>query len=301
VIGGVAGAVTGGGVGAAGDAAGEAASDRSRGEDDLDTSRSGYTGTADRGTGAAMGSATDYSTTDRTTTDYTTTDRTTADYTTTDTSRTGFQTGTRDVDADQGEVAIPVVEEELRVGTREVETGGVRVETRVEETPVQEQVTLRDEQVRVERRAVDQPVDATTIADAFREGTFEVRERDEEAVVDKQARVVEEVVINKDVDQRTETIQDTVRRTDVDVEEIAGQTRTSGYTETGRTTGTGVSDVGTTGTSGMAGTSGTATTGGDEGPIERTLGDAKSATERTSGLDLDRSGDVGDRDRRDNF
>jgi len=239
-----------------------------------------------------MGSATDYSTTDRTTTDYTTTDRTTADYTTTDTSRAGFQTGTRDIGADQGEVAIPVVEEELRVGTREVETGGVRVETRVEETPVQEQVTLRDEQVRVERRAVDQPVDATTIADAFREGTFEVRERDEEAVVDKQARVVEEVVINKDVDQRTETIQDTVRRTDVDVQDLSGQTRT---------TGTGVSDVGTTGTSGMAGTSGAGTTGGDEGPIERTLGDAKSATERTTGLDLDRSGDVGDRDRRDNF
>ena len=202
---------------------------------------------------------------------------------------------------EQEETAIPVVEEELRVGKREVETGGVRVETRVEETPVQEQVNLREETVRVERRAVDQPVDATTVADAFREGSFEVRERDEEAVVDKQARVVEEVVINKDVDQRTETIQDTVRRTDVDVQDLSGQTRTTDYTDTSRTTGSGVSDVGTTSTSGMAGTSGAATTGGDEGPIERTLGDAKSATERTTGLDLDRSGDVGDRDRRDNF
>ncbi|HSH81561.1 MAG TPA: DUF2382 domain-containing protein [Herpetosiphonaceae bacterium] len=123
------------------------------------------------------------------------------------------------------QVAIPVVEENINVGTREVERGGVRVDTRVEETPVREQVNLRDEEVRVERRPVDQRVDAPTVTDAFREGTFEVRERDQQAVVQKEARVVEEVVVNKDVRERQETIEDTVRRTDVDVREASGDTR----------------------------------------------------------------------------
>ena len=123
------------------------------------------------------------------------------------------------------QVAIPVVEENINVGTREVERGGVRVDTRVEETPVREQVNVRDEEVRVERRPVNQAVDASTVSDAFREGTVEVRARDEQAVVQKEARVVEEVVVNKDVRERQETIEDTVRRTDVDVQEASGDTR----------------------------------------------------------------------------
>jgi uncharacterized protein (TIGR02271 family) len=118
----------------------------------------------------------------------------------------------------RGETTIPVVEEELQVGKREVERGGVRVESRVEERPVTEEVQLREERVHVERRPVDRPV---TDADAaFREGTLEVTERAEEAVVGKTARVVEEVVVGKQVEEHTETVRDTVRRTDVDVQEV---------------------------------------------------------------------------------
>jgi uncharacterized protein (TIGR02271 family) len=117
----------------------------------------------------------------------------------------------------EGQESIPVVEEELRVGKREVERGGVRVETRVEERPVQEQVNLREEQVRVERRPVDRPATADDINRAA--ASLEVRERSEEAVVQKTPRVVEEVVVGKEATQRTETIHDTVRRTDVDVEQ----------------------------------------------------------------------------------
>ena len=120
--------------------------------------------------------------------------------------------------AESGEARIPVIEEELRVGKREVEGGGVRVRTRVVERPVEEVVRLREERVNVERRPVNR---ALTDADlsAFREGEFELRERSEEAVVDKSARVVEEVAINKEVGERTETVRDTVRSTDVDVEQ----------------------------------------------------------------------------------
>lgn len=133
----------------------------------------------------------------------------------------------------QGEVALPVVEEELRVGKRAVERGGVRVFSRVIERPVEETVSLREEKVTVERRPADRVV---TNAD-FKEGSLEVTERGEEVVTDKQARVVEEVIVGKDVTERAETVRDTVRRTDVEVEQITGtETRTSTDTRAKGTT-----------------------------------------------------------------
>ena len=126
-----------------------------------------------------------------------------------------------------GEAVIPIVEEELQVGKRAVEGGGVRVTQHVEETPVNTDVTLRDETVHLDRRPADRPASAADMARVWN-GTFEMREHDEQAVVSKAARVVEEVVIEKDVEQRTETIQDSVRRTEVDVQEIPGQQRTTG-------------------------------------------------------------------------
>ena len=130
------------------------------------------------------------------------------------------------------------------------------------------------------------------------DGTFEVREHDGQAIVEKQARIVEEVVINTDVAERTETIQDTVRRTDVTVEEIPGQTRTGGYVETGRTSTSDVAGAGTI-SSTASGTS--ATTSTDEGALERGLSQAGNAAERATGLDLDRDQDIGQRDPRNNY
>ncbi|MBA3438301.1 MAG: DUF2382 domain-containing protein, partial [Pyrinomonadaceae bacterium] len=49
----------------------------------------------------------------------------------------------------QGEYTLPVIEEELSVGKRTVERGGVRVYSRVTETPVEETVQLREEHVTV--------------------------------------------------------------------------------------------------------------------------------------------------------
>jgi uncharacterized protein (TIGR02271 family) len=118
-----------------------------------------------------------------------------------------------------GEARLPVVEENLEVGKRTVQTGGVRVKTYVTERPVQEQVNLREEHVNVERRPVDRPASEADFH-AFKEGTIEVTETAEKPVVSKEARVVEEVVVDKGVQERTETVQDTVRRTDVDVQNI---------------------------------------------------------------------------------
>jgi uncharacterized protein (TIGR02271 family) len=135
----------------------------------------------------------------------------------TTTARTG---GTRTGD----ETVIPIVEEQLSVGKREVERGGVRIRSYVVETPVEETVRLRDETINVERRRVDRPAGDIT-GDAFRERTIELTETDEEAVVAKTARVTEEVVISKDVTERTEQVSDTVRRTEVDVENTTGVER----------------------------------------------------------------------------
>lgn len=119
----------------------------------------------------------------------------------------------------QGEQHFDIVEEELQVGKREVERGGVRVRSYVTSRPVEEQIRLRDERVHVERRPVDRPATGSEFA-AFQEGVLEVTEHHEEAVVSKTARVIEEVVIGKTVEEHTETVRDNVRRTDVEVENL---------------------------------------------------------------------------------
>jgi uncharacterized protein (TIGR02271 family) len=120
---------------------------------------------------------------------------------------------------------IPVTEEQLKVGKRDVSHGRVRVRSYIVETPVQEDVNLREEHVRVERRAVDRP--ASGDEKLFRERTIEAEERAEEAVVEKVARVKEELVVKKGVEQRTETVSDKVRRTEVKVEDDRNKDRPS--------------------------------------------------------------------------
>ena len=136
---------------------------------------------------------------------------------------------TADVTDNQGTVTsgddarLDVVEERLKVGKRDVQRGGMRVRRVVTERPVEEQVTLRDETIRVDRQSVDRTLDSADRAndDLFTEKTYEFTETDEEAVIAKEAHVVEEVVVGKDVEERTETVRGTVRRADVEIEEIA--------------------------------------------------------------------------------
>lgn len=137
--------------------------------------------------------------------------------------------GTTQATAGRDEV-IPVVEEQLRVGKRVAESGRVRVRSYVVETPVQEQVTLRDERVQVERRPVDR---APTPGDErlWAERTIEATERGEQAVVSKDVRVKEEIGLRKEVEQRTETVSDKVRHTEVEVEDARGQVSRTGTTD----------------------------------------------------------------------
>lgn len=119
---------------------------------------------------------------------------------------------------------LKVVEENLQVGKRQVEDGGVRVHRRLMEKPVSEQVTLREERAVVERHPVDRPATDADLQGLSGTGdeTIELRERHEEAVVGKTARVVEEVEIGKQARERTETVEDTIRRHDVEIEPLEG-------------------------------------------------------------------------------
>jgi uncharacterized protein (TIGR02271 family) len=120
---------------------------------------------------------------------------------------------------------IPVYEEELKVGKRVVEQGHVRVRVYTVEHPVQEGVTLREERVAVERRPVDRPA-SDMPREAFQERTVEVTTHREEPVISKEARVKEEIVVHKEADQRTETVRDNVRRTEVEVEDDRAEAST---------------------------------------------------------------------------
>ncbi len=119
---------------------------------------------------------------------------------------------------DEDDVSIPIVEEEVKVGKRAVESGSVRVRSYVTERPVEETVELTSERLEVERRPVNRPVAAGDAGEAFREQSVEVTETEEEPVISKEARVVEEVVLGKKVEKRQEQVRETARRSEVEVE-----------------------------------------------------------------------------------
>jgi stress response protein YsnF len=127
------------------------------------------------------------------------------------------------VRSDTEEEHIPIVAEEMRIDKREVPRGGARVRAFTREAPVEEQVELKDESVEVETRTSGVPLNGKEIESGglFTERVFEFAEMREEAVVTKEAFVREEVIIRKRVNARTETVRDTVRHTEVEVEELA--------------------------------------------------------------------------------
>ena len=161
---------------------------------DIDERASGYGLSQTATTGAAMG----------------TTTGTTMGATT---GTTGSAMGSADT--------IKLTEERLAVGKRLINRGGTRIRRFVVETPIEEQVTLHDEKVTLERRPV---TDGRPVTDAdFSEKTIEMTETAEEAVIAKQAFVTEEIALRKQASERVQTVRDTVRREDVEIEQIPGE------------------------------------------------------------------------------
>ena len=123
---------------------------------------------------------------------------------------------------------LQLSEESLVVGKRLVNRGGTRIRRYVVETPVEAQVSLHDERVIVDRHPVTdgRAVDAHAFADNDR--VIEMTETTEQAVVGKTARVVEEVSLRREGADRTETVHETVRKEEVEVTQLPGETVTGG-------------------------------------------------------------------------
>ncbi len=121
--------------------------------------------------------------------------------------------------------SVREVEEELSVAKRQVGRGGVRVTTSVSERPVEETVTLREEKVEAKRRSADRELSPEEAEAAFEEKTIELTATGEEVEVRKTARLVGEVALSKQVEEREQTVRDTVRRSEAEVEEIEPRSR----------------------------------------------------------------------------
>ena len=116
-----------------------------------------------------------------------------------------------------GGETIQLAEEQLRVGKRDVNHGRVRLRSYVVEKPVNESVSLHSERVDLARQPVDRALGAGE--NLFQERTISAEEHAEEAVASKDARVYAEVSLGQVAQDRTQEIHDTVRKTEVEVDD----------------------------------------------------------------------------------
>jgi uncharacterized protein (TIGR02271 family) len=123
---------------------------------------------------------------------------------------------TSELASGQENINVPLSEEELAVGKRQVQAGQVRlrkvVHTEHKEVPVE----LRREEVQIER--VPAAEAGNVPGNAFEEQEITVPVMQEEPVVEKQARVTGQVRLSKDQTSETQTVGGEVRREEVDVD-----------------------------------------------------------------------------------
>lgn len=121
------------------------------------------------------------------------------------------------------EARIPVHEEELSVGKRAVETGGIRLRKVVRRETVQQPVELKREDVVVERvpTGESQATGRTPEASgrAFEGEEVYIPLWEEEPVVSKDVRVREEVRARKTEESESRTVSGETRKEDVEIED----------------------------------------------------------------------------------
>lgn len=123
----------------------------------------------------------------------------------------------------QEETRIPLREERVTVGKREVESGGVRLRKIVRTEVVNQPVELQREELVIERVPAS---GQTTHEGSFEEKDVFIRLRQEEPVVAKESHVREEVRVGKKVHTETQNVSENVRSEDVEVVENEDATRT---------------------------------------------------------------------------
>ena len=121
------------------------------------------------------------------------------------------------------EEVLRLAEEQLDVGKRQVETGRARIRRFVTERPVETQVTLHEEHAEMMRRAINDPSPLKDVD--WTDKVIEITETTEQAVVNKTAHVAEEVVVRREGSDHVETVRDTVRRQQVELERLPRDTK----------------------------------------------------------------------------
>lgn len=119
------------------------------------------------------------------------------------------------------ETRIPLHEEQVKVGKRTVEAGGVRLRKIVRTETVQQPVTLKREDIQVEHVPTGGQQPSGT---AFQPQDIYIPLRREEPVVEKQPRVREEIRVRKTAGAEQQKVSDEVRKEDVEIEQKGHKT-----------------------------------------------------------------------------
>ncbi|HUH06230.1 MAG TPA: PRC and DUF2382 domain-containing protein [Egibacteraceae bacterium] len=118
------------------------------------------------------------------------------------------------------EAAMTRSEEELNVGTRQRETGRLRLRKYETVEHVQTTVPVRREKARVVREPISgESADRTTDRSDWAEGEQEVVLHEEEPVVEKRAVPKERVRVDKDVVTEEESVSEELRKEEIDLVE----------------------------------------------------------------------------------
>jgi len=130
----------------------------------------------------------------------------------------------RDVSGPTTDDAMTRSEEELRVGTRERESGRVRLRKYVVTDEVQQTVPVRREEVRIEREPITEAnVDRAMDGPEISEEEHEVVLHEEEPVVEKRAVPKERVRLDKDTHTEQRQVSEQVRKEEIEVDDSAQQ------------------------------------------------------------------------------
>jgi len=132
-------------------------------------------------------------------------------------SRPGSTAGQEHRHEGREEARMQLSEEQLKIGKREVEAGGVRLRKVVRTEVVNQPVELRREEIVVERVPGGSMPAAGQRAFNDQDEIY-IPLRREEAVVEKQTRVREEVHARKQSQTDTQQVSETVRKEDVEIE-----------------------------------------------------------------------------------
>jgi len=128
----------------------------------------------------------------------------------------------RDVSGPTTDDAMTRSEEELRVGTRERESGRVRLRKYVVTDEIQQTVPVQREEVRVEREPItDANIDRATDGPDISDEEHEVVLHEEEPVVEKRTVPKERVRLDKDTHIEERQVSEQVRKEQIEVDDSA--------------------------------------------------------------------------------